>query len=179
MNTTVFYGLVLAAGNIVLTLVGFFVGFQTDKMAEGRWFGFLPLVLGIVVTWLGLKAVREEAKDKSLSYGKGVGSGVLIHLYAGVLGSIYGFIHFTFINPNFVDYMMDAARQKWVQAGISDARMEGMEKSMRFMFSPAMMSIWGIILAVLFGLVVALVVSAFLKRAPPAAFDDAPPAVAP
>jgi len=105
---------------------------QTDKIAEGRWFGLLPFALVIVVTWLGIKAVREEAKDKALSYGKGVGTGVLINLYAGVIGSIYGFIHFTYINPDFRDYMMNMTRQKWAEAGISDTQMDAMEKGMRF-----------------------------------------------
>ena len=176
MNTTLFYGLILAASNIVLTLVFFFLGFQTDKIAEGRWFGLLPFALGIVVTWLGIKGVREEAKDKALSYGKGVGSGVLINLYAGVIGSIYSFIHFTYINPDFRDYMMNMTRQKWAEAGMSDAQMDAMEKGMRFMMSPVMSSILGLIMTVFFGLVVALVVSAFLKRAPQPVLEDAPPA---
>jgi len=176
MNTTLFYGLILAASNIVLTLVFFFLGFQTDKIAEGRWFGLLPFALVIVVTWLGIKAVREEAKDKALSYGKGVGTGVLINLYAGVIGSIYGFIHFTYINPDFRDYMMNMTRQKWAEAGISDTQMDAMEKGMRFMMSPIMSSIWGLIMTVLFGLVVALVVAAFLKRAPQPVLEDAQPA---
>jgi uncharacterized membrane protein YeaQ/YmgE (transglycosylase-associated protein family) len=176
MNTTLFYGLILAASNIVFTLVFFFLGFQTDKIAEGRWFSLLPFAIGIVVTWLGVKAVREEAKDKALSYGKGVGSGVLINLYAGVIGSIYGFIHFTFINPNFCDYVINSARQQWAEKGISDAQMDAMEKGMRFMMSPIVSSIWGLVMTVFFGLVVALVVSAFLKRAPQPVLEDAPPA---
>jgi hypothetical protein len=176
MNTTLSYGLILAASNIVFTLVFFFLGFQTDKIAEGRWFGILPFVVSIVVTWLGTKAVREEAKDKGLSYGKGVGSGVLINLYSGIVGSIYGFIHFTYINPNFIDYMINMTRQQWASKGIGEAQMDTMEKGMRMMMSPIMSSIWGLAAAVFFGLLIALVVSAFLKRAPQAATDDASPA---
>jgi hypothetical protein len=164
MKTTLFYGLILAAGNVVLTLVGFFLGYQTDKIAEGRWFGALTFVLAIAVTWLGTKAVREETKDRALSYGKGVGSGVLINLYSAVLTSIYSFIHLTFINPNFRDYLMSSMREKWSQAHIPDAQVDAMEKGMRFMMSPAIMSVSGLIASVFFGLVVALVISAFLKQ---------------
>ena len=114
MNTTFFYGLMLAVSNIVLTLVFFFLGYQTDKMSQGRWIvSLLPLVVTIVVLWLGIKAAREEAKDKSLSYGKGVGTGVLIALYAGLIGAVYTFIHFMYINPNFADYAIDMTRQQW------------------------------------------------------------------
>ena len=92
MNTTFFYALILAVSNIVLSLVSFFLGYQTDKMAEGKWFGWLTMVLSLalafVLTWLGVKSVREESADKSLRYGKGVGTGFLINLYSGVIGSI-------------------------------------------------------------------------------------------
>jgi len=44
MNTTFFYALILAVSNIVLSLVSFFLGYQTDKMAEGKWFGWLTMV---------------------------------------------------------------------------------------------------------------------------------------
>jgi predicted DNA repair protein MutK len=174
MNTTFFYALVLAASNIVLTLVGFFLGYQTDKMAEGRWFAWLSLVVGIVVTWLGVRAVREDSADKSLAYGKGVVAGFMINLYAGIVGSIYGFIHFTFINPNFVDYAIDQAKQKAVNA--SDAQLATMEKGMRFMMSPVVLSIWGFVMALVFGILVALVVSAFLKRTPQTPVEAPPPA---
>lgn len=176
MNTVFSYGLILAAGNIVLTLVGFLLGYQTDKIAEANWFNLLLYALGIAVTWLGIKAVREEAKDKSLSYGKGVGSGVLIGLYSGILSSIYSFFHFKFINPDFGDYMMDMLHKKWAEAGFNDAQIESASKFMSFTFSPAMMSIIGLIYAVIFGLVVALIVSAFLKRAPQPASENPPPA---
>jgi hypothetical protein len=178
MNTPFFYGLVLAFGNIVLTLVFFFLGYQTDKMVQGRWIvSLLPLVMTIIVMWLGIRAAREEAKDGSLSYGKGVGTGVLIALYAGLIGAIYTYIHFTFINPSFADYSIDMVRQQWAAKGMSDAQMETAEKYTRFMYKPAVLAILGIILSPLFGLVIALILSVFLKRKKEAIAEN-PPAVA-
>jgi hypothetical protein len=176
MNTTFFYGLMLAVSNIVLTLVFFFLGYQTDKMAQGRWItSLLPLVVAVIVMWLGIKAAREEAKDKSLSYGKGVSTGFLISLYSSLIGSVYGFIHFKFINPNFVDYSIDAAREKWTQAGLSDAQMETAEKGTRLFMSPVMLTIIGFLASVAIGLLIALILSAFLKRKPEAIAEATPP----
>ena len=143
MNTTFFYGLILAVSNIVLTLVCFFLGYQTDKMAQGRWIAsLLPLVVTIIVMWLGIKAAREEAKDKSLSYGKGVGTGFLIALYAGLIGAVYTFIHFTFINPNFADYAIDMVRAKMDAGGMSDSQMEAAEKFTRLFIYPGRWRSW-------------------------------------
>jgi preprotein translocase subunit YajC len=179
MNTKVFFGLILALANIVLSLVGFFLGFQTDKIAQGQWYNLLPLVVFIVILWFGIRAVREEAKDKSLTYGKGVGAGFLISLYGGLIGSIYSFVHFTFINPNFADYQVDFVREKWVQKGLSDAQMEAVEKFTRVFLSPALMSITGLFMTLLLGVVVALILAAILKRAPVVVADQPePPTVA-
>jgi len=171
MSTTLFYGFVLALANIVLTLAGFFLGYQTDKLAEGRWFGLFALVAGLaalaVVLWLGIRAVREEAQDKSLAYGKGVLTGFLISLYSGLIGVVYTIVHFTFINPNFADYQIDAMRQKWTQAGLDDAKMQAAEKFMRLFMSAPVMAIIGFMFALGTGTVMALIVAAFLKRTPP------------
>ncbi|MFA5058193.1 MAG: DUF4199 domain-containing protein [Opitutaceae bacterium] len=175
MNTTFFYGLMLALSNIVLTLIGYFLGYQSEKIMQGKWFGLLPLVATIVVLWLGIRAVREEATDKSLRYGRGVGAGTLIALYGGLIGAIYTFIHLTFINPNFADYVVDMARQQWLAAGMGESQMATAEKVMRLVYKPAVMATLGALFSPLLGVVISLVLSAFLKRQPAAPAETAPP----
>jgi hypothetical protein len=149
-------------------------------MLQGRWIAsLLPLVVTIVVMWLRIKAVREEAQDKSLGYGKGVGTGVLIALYSGLIGAIYIFIHYTFINPSFADYAIDMLRQQWAAKGMSDSQIEVAEKFMRFVYKPAVLAILGVILSPLFGLVISLILSAFLKRKPAVLAENAPPVTQP
>jgi Protein of unknown function (DUF4199) len=167
MSTTLLYSLIMAIGQIVLTLVGFFLGYQTDKINQGSWFGLCPLIYAIVVYTLGIKAVREENPGKYLTYGKGVGTGTMIALYSGLIGSIYAFIHFTYVNPNFTDYLIEASRVKWVAAGMSDSRMDGAEKGIRIFTKPAVQAVVGLCLTMVFGVIISLIASAFLKRNPP------------
>jgi uncharacterized membrane protein YfcA len=178
MNTALFYGIVLALANIVLALVSYFLGFQTDKIAMEPWFGLIQIAAAIAVLWVGIRAAREESKDKSLSYGRGVRTGFMISLYSGLIGMVYTFVHFTFINPAYADYKIDASRQQWIKSGFSDAQMAAAEKFTRLGLSPVVMSIIGLIFAVIFGVLVALILAAFLKRAPAAGAPAIPPAVA-
>lgn len=166
MSTNFTYGLILAITNIALTLVGYFLGYQTEKIMDGRWFGFLPLVAMIVIIVLGIRAVREESKDKSLSYGRGVGAGTMVALYAGLFGAIYTFIHFSFINPEFPDYLVSASRPQWAAAGMSESQMEAAEQGTRIFTKPLIQSIFSLILSPIIGCVVSLLASIFLKRAP-------------
>lgn len=175
MNSTLFYGIVLALVEIVLALVAFFLGFQTDKIAEGQWFALLNMVAAIVIVWLGTRAAREESKDKTLTYGRGVLTGFLISLYSGLILAVYTFIHYKFINPNFTAYLIDFVRQKWIAAGMADAQMAVAEKFTRFMTSPPMLAVTVIFHAAIYGIIIALIVAAFLRRAPAAPQEEPPP----
>src|SRR5450432_2258798 len=113
MGTKFLYALILTVSSAVLNLALYFTGFQTEKFATGQYLQWLFFVLMFVVLWLGIAAVREESPHQSLSYGQGVGAGVLISLYSGLMSSIYAYIHFKFVNPNFADYQIEAMRTKW------------------------------------------------------------------
>lgn len=165
MGTKFTYALILTIAGAILHLLLFFTGFQTEKLAVGQHLNWLGLIIMVVVLFLGIKAVREEAADKSLSYGKGVGTGALISLMSGLMSAVYNFIHFKFINTEFVDYQMELVRAKWEEAGMSATQMEQAEGITRAMMGPVAQAIWTPIMAVLIGTIVSLIVSAFLKRA--------------
>ena len=167
MNIPLLYALIMAIGQIALTLVSFFLGYQTEQINQGTWFGFIPLIYGIAVYWFSLKAVREENAGQYLTYGQGVGAGKLVALYSGLLGSLYTYIHFTWVNPNFTDYLIEASRVKWAAANLSEAQMEGAEKGVRMFTRPALQAGFGFVATLVIGLIIALILAAFLKRNPP------------
>jgi len=168
MSTTFTYGIYLALANIALTLVGYFLGYQSNNIAGGQWFQYVTWVAMLVFVVLGIRAVREDSEHKALSYGRGVGTAALIGLYAGLIGGAYAFVHFKFINPSFVDYLIEFVRSQPNMAQMSDAQLSGMEQGMRFMYSPVMLAILSPIVTALICTVVGLVASAFLKRPLPA-----------
>ena len=167
MGTKFTYALILTIASAVLNLALYFTGFQTEKLAVGQHLQWLGLIITIVVLFLGIKAVREESPGKYLSYGKGVGTGVLICLYSGLMSAVYTFIHFKFVNTEFVDYNMQLVRAKWEQAGMGADQMEKAEGFARMFMGPVAMSIMTPIFAVILGLIVSLILSIFLKRPAP------------
>ena len=167
MSTTLLYALILAIGQILLALVGFFLGYQTEKISSGSWYGFMPLLLSLAILWLGIRAVREEDTGKYLTYGKGVSTGLMISLYAGLIGAIYTYVHFTFVNPNFPDFLIEASRAKWAAAGMNDSQMDGAEKGIRMFTKPAIQAVFGLVITVVLGLIISLIFAAILKRDPP------------
>jgi Protein of unknown function (DUF4199) len=168
MSTKFTYALVLTVIGALFSLLLYFTGFQTEKLAVGQHLTWLMVIAHAAVLWFGIKAVREESPDKSLSYGQGVGAGTLISLYSGLMSAVYTFIHFKFINPNFFDYQMELVRQKWVQAGMSDTQMEQAESITRKFMGPGVSTCFALVATVIFGLILSLIIAAILKRPKPA-----------
>lgn len=174
MSTKFTYALILTVCSALFNLLMFFTGFQTEKLAVGQhlqWFGF---VLMFVILWLGIKAVRDEAPEKGMSYGRAVGTGTLISLYSGLMSSVYTFIHFKFLNTEFVEYQLALARTQWEAAGMTEAQMDQFEKGMRAFSGPVVYAIFTPIMSVIIGVICCLIIAAFVKR--PAA--GAPPQAA-
>ncbi len=167
MSTKFVYALILTISGAVLNLLLYFTGYQTEKLATGQYLQWIGFVIMIVVLWLGIKAVREESSQQALTYGQCLGTGVLISFYSGLMSSAYSYIHFKFVNPNFADYQLELIRAKWAAAGMSDAQMEKAEGFTRMMMGPGVQAIMTPIMVVVIGLVISLILAAFLKRNPP------------
>src|SRR3954465_4846179 len=101
MSTKFTYALILTVCGPVFTLLLFFTGFQTEKLAIGRNLEWFRLLISFTVLYLGVKAVRDETPGKGFSYGQALGAGTLIGLYATLMGSVYNYIHLKFVNPSF------------------------------------------------------------------------------
>ena len=168
MSTKFIYALTLTICGAVFNLLMFFTGYQTEKLAAGQQLQWIGLIMMGVVLWLGIKAVRQESENQAMSYGRGVGTGVLISLYSGLMSSVYQFIHFKFVNPNFADYQIEMLRSKWAAAGMGDAQMEQAEHFTRMMMTPLMSAILAPIFVVVVGLIISLIIAIFLKRNAPA-----------
>ncbi|HET7534886.1 MAG TPA: DUF4199 domain-containing protein [Candidatus Didemnitutus sp.] len=175
MGTKFTYALALTISQAVFNLLLYFTGFQTEKLEVGQHAGWISLLIMIVVLWLGIKAVREESPDKSLSYGQGLGAGVVISAISSVMSAVYTFIHFKFVNPNFYDYQLEMLHGQWAKKGMSDAQMEQADAMARKFMNPVVSSIFSIVIVLFCGLIVSLILAAILKRAKSV---DAPPPVA-
>lgn len=168
MGTKFTYALILTLVGAVFRLLMFFTGFETEKLATGQYFNWLMLPVIFVLYWMALKAVRDERPHQAMSYGQGVGAGVVISLMSSVMSAIYTYIHLKFINVNFADYQLEVLRAKWAEAGMGDAQMEQAESMTRMMMGPGMSAGMAIVGGVIFGLIISLIVAAFVKRAAPA-----------
>ena len=179
MKTYLTYGFVIALAGALVTLGLFFLGYQSDpeKLQTGQWISlpiFLVITIGGIV--IGTKVRRAEfPATEPFGYGRALAAAVMIVLFASLIGAVINFIYFKFINPDFLDVLVQAQTNKVeAKGGVSSEQLEKMEQGMRMMMKPPILAVFIFFQSMLFGTVIGLITSIFLRR--PATSE--PPALA-
>ncbi len=182
MKTYLTYGVAMAIAGAVLNVVLYLVGLHSDpaKLTIAQIVGGVG-GLGICITCLtlGIKARRAEIPaTEEFGYGRALGSGVMIALFASLLGIVTTFVYAKFINPDFVDVLVQAQNQKFEAKGMSSTQIESAEKVVRMMSGPAVQAVFSFFGGMVFGTIISLVAAAFLKRPAAPEIPASPPPLA-
>lgn len=175
-----FAGINTLAGAL-FSLVLFFTGLQTENLATGQYVQYLGLVIFGVILFLGIRDARDKKPaDQAFTYGNGLVAGIMIGLFTGLFMGVYNAIHFSLLNPDFSQYMIDFIRPQLQAKNVPDNAIESLVKFYNIMFSPAGMAVMTFLSWSFWGLIMGLVMAAFTRRAAPALAEPAglPPAQA-
>ena len=129
MKTYLTYGFIMTLASAFLGLGLYFGGFHADpaKLQLGQNIGIvLGIVIGIVCLLLGMREKRATTTaEKSWGYGSALGTGVMIALFGTLMGAVYNYAYFAYINPGFQEVVLDAQimameekRMKWTSTPI-------------------------------------------------------------
>ena len=180
MKTYLLYGLAWAIGGFVLMTVLYLLGFHSDttKFTAAQIIGGLGgFIIAVTCIALGTKARRAQVPaTEDFGYGRAFGAGIMITLFGALFGSLTAYTYAKFINPEFVDVIVQAQVQKLEEKNLSAAQIEGAEKMIRSMSSPGVQALFGFLGSLMFGAIISLVTAAILKRpAVPEALATPPP----
>jgi lysylphosphatidylglycerol synthetase-like protein (DUF2156 family) len=150
-------GITLITMSVVLVLTGKF-------SSRLQYAGYLILVAGIAVGTLNF---RDKYSGGFLTYGRSLASGVLISATAGFLLGIFSFIYAKYVNPGFIEEIMQQVQIEWERQGMSEDQMRIAEKATRWLMQPGMLIFMTLLGYSFWGTILSLIVSAFVKRDPP------------
>lgn len=156
------YGLLSGLIYVIYLFVLFVANLATNTAAG--WLGLLIPAAGIYLAHRDYKA----RNNGFMSYGQGLGIGVILSAMSGLLTGAFNYAYRTFIDPEMAGRMMEEVRAKMEEAGnMTDEQIDGALK-MSAKFSDGPISIvFGLLVAVFTGFLLSLVISAFTKYAQP------------
>lgn len=164
---TLNYGLIMGLITIVFSVLTYMLD------VTGKPWVILPsLIISIVALYMLLRSYRDTYNHGYISYGKAVGAGVVISIYSAILGAIYIYILYGFIDPGLVDKQILEAEEKMIARGMPEGAIDGaLEMQAKFM-KPWFVAISSIFTAAFFGLILSLIVSLFIKKEGNPLLDD-------
>lgn len=179
MKITVLYGFLTAAAGLLLNVIYTFAGVYADaqKLAGSQvLINVLGLVIPIVGLWLGIRAVRASVPaTEAFGYGRGVGAGALTTLWNAIFSVIFTIVFFTLINPDAHETLIRMQLDKVAEKGGDPEKVEGMTRTM---MSLPFMSVWLVVGIGILGMIITLILAAFLRREPARVPPAAPPVTA-
>jgi hypothetical protein len=179
MKIPLIYGGIAAFAMIVLALINHILGLSTDpdKMMIGAGVGSVGM-LAIYITMLiiGTKAARaQRAPAEGFTYGQAFSTAILIVLFGALFTSVFYFIYYKFIFPNFAEVQIEWMRSFMEKMNAPAAKIEEAVEKMREKSTVVAAVRSAFIFTVCLGAVVSLITSAVLKRAPVEDLSAPPP----
>lgn len=161
-------GLILGLAGIVFSLVLWFMDQTLNRSLGYIW--FVVLVAGL---FYFIRAYRENYLKGFITYGQSLGAGVVIMLYYSIISAIFGYILFKFIDPGLVDKVLAMSEEAMIERGIPESAVEQGMKFQEKIMTPGIMNALSIFNNMLFGTIIALIVSIFTRKEGNPLIDDA------
>ncbi|TAJ12508.1 DUF4199 domain-containing protein [Marinilabiliaceae bacterium JC017] len=162
------YGLYLGLALVVYSLI-LYVSGQTFNKSLG-YVSYIIMLLGI--GW-GMKHYRDNVNNGLLTYGQGMGLGVLISVFAGVISGFFSFILMKYIDPSLMEQALAMAQEEALKGGATEAQLDQMEGVMGMFSNPWVIMISAIIGSAFIGAIISLILAAIFKRTPENSFEEA------
>lgn len=152
------WGLITGAALIVYSLVLFL----TDKIGDSK-LGLISIALSVGGLVLAMRDFRT-LNGGFMTWGEGVGLGTLTSAVSGLLSSLFSVFYTTLIDTTVMERMADRTQVQLEESGLTDAQIEQQMSFLKVFQSPGLSFAFGLIGAVVFGLVLSMIIAAIMRR---------------
>jgi hypothetical protein len=152
------WGVILGVALIVYSLILFL----TDSVGNSK-LGFISFALSIGGLVLAMRDYRT-LNGGYMSYGEGLSVGTLTSGVSGLLSSLFSVFYTTVIDTGVMERMVDRTRDQLEESGLSDEQIDQQITFVEMFQSPGLTFAFGVIGAVIFGLLLSLIIAAIMRR---------------
>lgn len=156
------YGLLLGLASIVLSVILYVLDMH---MQQGWLTGTLSFAIMAGIIIYGINEFKKN-NGGYLTLGEALKIGVGVALIAGIIGAIYQFIFMNYIEPDFLDKMMELQFEKMIEDN-PDMTEEQINMSMEMgkkFSTPWITTAFSIIGSLFFGLIISLIAGLIMKK---------------
>ncbi|MCX7862905.1 MAG: DUF4199 domain-containing protein [Bacteroidales bacterium] len=155
MNFGALCGIVIIIISLLLYLLG----------ANSNWLNSIIIfTIFIVILFVGTKYYRDHYANGMISYGRSVGSGVLISLFMSILVAFYIYMFFKLIAPDELNKIFEQQEEELYNRGMSEEKIDMAIQMVKKFTTPLTMAVGTILSYTLWGTVFSLIIAIFVKK---------------
>ena len=161
MKSAMNYGLYLGLALVLNSVVFYVMGKPFSEVS-----GYLnyAIIIGIIA-W-GMSSFQKYLGEEGLSYGRALGFGTLISLFASLIFAFFTFVLYKIIDPGLLAKFIIFMEENFLKAGWPDNKIDMMISFYKKFLTPFIFSLGQIFGVTLGGFIFSLIVAIFFKRQP-------------
>ena len=163
LKSTMNYGLLLGLALILFSLILYIF----DVYDPPTWVTVLNYAVVFAGIVYGTIKHRDDDLGGEISYGKALGTGVLITLFASIISSFFILILSTVIDPSYMENIYRVMEEAMYEQGLTMDQIDDAMVMMQKFQNPVVMFIMGVVGFTFFGTLFSLITSIFIKKEKP------------
>ena len=152
------WGLFLGVALIIYSLFLYL----TDNVGNSK-LGWVSFALSIVGLVLAMRDYRT-LNGGFMTYGEGLTIGTLTAGVSGLLSSLFSVFYTTVVDAGVMTRMVEKTREQLEDSGVSDEQIDQQIKFVEMFQSPGLLFLFGVIGAIISGLLLSLIIAAIVRR---------------
>jgi hypothetical protein len=153
------YGLIMGLISIVMSVLIYML-----DLTFATWIIIPNIIVSIVVLFLLQRSYRDAYENGYISYGKSLGAGMIILVYAAIIVAVYTYLLYKVIDPGLIDKTIAASTAKLEAKGMPESAIDAATKMQAKMLKPAIISLTQVFSTLFMGFLMSLVTSIFISK---------------
>jgi hypothetical protein len=149
----------------IICIVGT-TGINISGKIGNQTLGYVFYAIIAVGIYLAMNDFKKENQG-FMSYGQGLGLGVMKSVIVGLLTSSFSFLYNKFIDPSIPDQMLNIAIKELEKKGTPDEQIDQMTDMLKIGFQPGVLFVSVVFMYLFIGFVLSLIIAAILKKDKP------------
>jgi len=152
-------GIIFGMVGVVYSLIIYFL-----DLSLNQWQGLVFMLIEIVLLFFLVKSYRDNYMHGTMTYGQGLGAGMIIFLYYSIIAAIFAYILYAIIDTGLVDKQLAMIEDKMGQRGLPQSAIDASMSIQKKIMKPGIMAPMSIFGNMFTGLIMSLIVAAFVRK---------------
>lgn len=121
LRNSLIYGLFSGLLMLAFSLFAFLIDDNPPDYEMQEYVGYASIILSTVFIFLGIKRFRDQELNGVISFGKALGTGLLISLVAAIIFALFSYVYYEWLDPDFSQKYLAWTIEQIRESGLPEA----------------------------------------------------------